>query len=563
MDVVRKIEQLGSSDGKPVRPVKITDCGEISENKIGVSIGKDTGKKKKLGKVPSDDASDRDIRGRHKRSLKDTRKKRRRSSSSSDLGSSDSDYDSDSSSSDSDTGSDSGSSLSDSSSDGRHRKRRSVKRDRHKQRKKRKEGQKERKRGRYDKQSRRKSKWSSDSTSNTETDSVSSSTSSSSDDEKYDHVSAPKSKKLTTAKKKLIQSNEVGKNSSPHPTAKESVAKLQEEHKPKAIDANSSHEEGELSPNRNEHQDNQCGEDSKFQSERSANHHSRLDNVNTSRKGTPSPKRRPNNSCSPICMSPENASQSLRIRNDGRSPARKSGELDHGRSSRSPLVSHVQKAVEPSSNNRGRDLSRSRSPNGVPKRVRKGRGFTERYSFARRYRTPSPDRSPLQSYPYGGIHNNERKYDRYSSYRGYSEQSRYGYSRSSPRGRSPPRYGGRKGRSRSISSSLGRRRNYRGHSRSQSPIRSPSPRERPPPISKGLKSRLGPRVGDVHSVDKGRYRSHSSSRSRSLESSLSKSPDALPPKRRGRTASRSRSSSPSGRGGLVSYGDASPDIETR
>jgi peptidyl-prolyl isomerase G (cyclophilin G) len=45
-------------------------------------------------------------------------------------------------------------------------------------------------------------------------------------------------------------------------------------------------------------------------------------------------------------------------------------------------------------------LSRSASPDASPKRIRRGRGFSERYSYARRYRTPS--RSPVRSYRYNG-----------------------------------------------------------------------------------------------------------------------------------------------------------------
>lgn len=81
--------------------------------------------------------------------------------------------------------------------------------------------------------------------------------------------------------------------------------------------------------------------------------------------------------------------------------------------SRSPIRSPAGKGSQPSASNHGRDLSRSRSPGGTQKRVRKGRGFTERYSFVRKYRTPSPERSPDRSYRYGGrniqrYNNNDR-----------------------------------------------------------------------------------------------------------------------------------------------------------
>lgn len=79
------------------------------------------------------------------------------------------------------------------------------------------------------------------------------------------------------------------------------------------------------------------------------------------------------------------------------------------RPTRSPTVSPVRKAPEPSASNHDRDLSQSHSPNGTPKRVKKGRGFTERYSFARRYRTPSPEHSPpRRGYRYGGRNVQER-----------------------------------------------------------------------------------------------------------------------------------------------------------
>lgn len=93
-------------------------------------------------------------------------------------------------------------------------------------------------------------------------------------------------------------------------------------------------------------------------------------------------------------------------RSVSRSPKRK---LNRSRSSlsRSPKrnvrldeQSPAHRVPEPSASNRARGISRSQSPNGEPKRVRKGRGFTDRYSFARRYRTP--ERSPSRPYLFGG-----------------------------------------------------------------------------------------------------------------------------------------------------------------
>ena len=43
MDLVKKIEQVGTADGKPVQPVKIIDCGETSEKKIQQTAVKEKG----------------------------------------------------------------------------------------------------------------------------------------------------------------------------------------------------------------------------------------------------------------------------------------------------------------------------------------------------------------------------------------------------------------------------------------------------------------------------------------------------------------------------------------
>eukprot|EP00258_Populus_trichocarpa_P035724 XP_024451743.1 peptidyl-prolyl cis-trans isomerase CYP63 isoform X1 [Populus trichocarpa] len=543
MDMVKKIEQAGSAGGQPAGPVKIVDCGETSESKIEDSVGKDSGKNKKSGK-PTDDGPGDKVRGRSKKSLKDARKKRKRrySSSSSDSEPSSSESDSDSSSS---------------SSDGRHKKkRRSAKKDKYHRGRKLKYRQRERKRGRRDRRSRRKSKWSSESASDTETDS-----SSSSNDESP--VSARKTDNSTQAGKKSNQSPDARGKFSTHLSVKEAVVEQQQRNdKPKTAEASSSHEEGELSPKNNTHLNNGHGTNSKLCT--SPNRHSYSDDSDKSRRAIPSSKSRPNNSHrSSPSMSPEEVSRSARFRTDSRSPVRKSGELSQGRSSRSPLGSPANKGHhEPSMSNHGQGLSHSRSPNGTPKRIRKGRGFTERYAYARKYRTPSPERTPWRSYHYGGRNIDGRNRDRLSSYRSYSERSPPRRNRSPPRGRSPPRYGRRRSRSRSRSVSNspgGYRGRYRDRSGKQSPRRSPTPRDKRPAISEGLKSRLGPRADDQSFPNKGRPRSRSSSRSNSRGSSLSRSPDSVPPKRQGRAASRSRSSSPSGQQGLVAYGDASPD----
>lgn len=510
LDIVKKIEQVGTGDGKPAQPVKIIDCGEFSESKI--QDGKEKVKKKKASHVSSsEDSSDGDTVRRHKKSSKKRRQKRKRRYPSSDSSGSDSDSDSYSSESDSDSDSESSPSESSSSGDRRRRKRKPVKRGKQERGRKKKDGHREKRRSQRDKRLRRRSKMSSRSSS----DSESLSSSGSSDDERTD----------------------VGKKSLTPPSGKQTVMEQQSNHDLKKTDDNSSREEGELLLKNDKLQNNGHGTEAK--SNRTANQHPYSDNSSKSRSLTPSPKRRSSNrSRSSRSMSPKRI-----LGNDGRSPPKKLGDQSPAR-----------RVSEPSASNRSQGLSRSPSPDGAPKRVRKGRGFTERYSFARRYRTP--ERSPPRYYRYGGRSIHERTRNRYSSQRGYSDRSPRRHYRSPPRGRSPPRYQRRNRRSRSISRSPD---GYRGRYGDDSQSQSPSLRDKRPTISEGLKCRLGPKIDEEHSPAKRRYRSRSRSRSRSFDSSRSKSPKASPPKNHGKTVSASpsgsRSSSPSGQRGLVSYRD--------
>lgn len=122
------------------------------------------------------------------------------------------------------------------------------------------------------------------------------------------------------------------------------------------------------------------------------------------RSATPSPRGKPRPS--------RRSSRSM-------SPAKVSDRLDHNDGSpqieskeRSYPKSPSQKITQPSRSSPGRDLSGNRSPDGTSKRIRKGRGFTQQYSFARRYRTPSPERSPYRPYYQGG-RNFQGNRDRY------------------------------------------------------------------------------------------------------------------------------------------------------
>ncbi|XVF21694.1 hypothetical protein REPUB_Repub12eG0112200 [Reevesia pubescens] len=538
MDVLKKIELVGTGDGKTAQPVKISDSGETSESKIQNAVGKAKGKGKKSGKVPSSDGSDGQARG-SKKSMKDRRKKRKRRYSSSDSYSSDSDSDSDSYSSDSDSDSDVSASESSSSSDGRrHRRRRSTKRDKHQRGKKRKDGRRDRTKGQREKKSKRKSKWSSDSSTNSESESTS--TTSYSNDGKAGsrRASARNNRTSKPAENESPNNIDVEKNMSSQLSGKDAKAGVQR-NKFMVIEENS-HEEGELSPKGDELPNNGHGN-------KAANQRTYVDGSDRSRSVSPTPKQRSNSS--------RRSSQSMSPpKDDIRSPPRKSGEHNRGRTSRSPLSSPARKAP---TSNQGRISSRSPSPGGTSKRIRKGRGFTDRYSFARRYRTPSPERSPPRLYRYGGRNIPERNRDRYSGHRNYSDRSTRGRYRSPPRGRSPLRYE-RRSNSRSLSHSPVRYRGrYRDRSQSQSPIRSPSPRDKRPAISEGLKSRLGPRIDGQRSPNKDKSESRFS-RSRSRGSSHSRSPDISGPRDRNRKSPSpniSKSSSPSGQRGLVSYTD--------
>ncbi|KAJ8480204.1 hypothetical protein OPV22_023931 [Ensete ventricosum] len=263
-----------------------------------------------------------------------------------------------------------------------------------------------------------------------------------------------------------------------------------------------------------------------------------------------SPSRSPVKARRSVSRSPERS----RSRSKSHSPVQARSRPSISRNQGSP----VHRAASPPSNRR-RSLSRSVSPDGSPKRIRRGRGFSQQYSFARRYRTPSPDRSPVRLHRYGG--RNDR--DRYSSYRSYHNRSPPRRYRSPPRGRTPPRYRSRRSPTRSISRSpVG----YRGRARggySISPARGPSPATEKP-RSHGARDGIRPekRVSVSKSRSPSGSRSRSSSRSGSSSRSKSgsrSSQDTPSPKRASKEQSRSPSTSSYGKKGLVSYGDGSPD----
>lgn len=513
MDVLGKMEQVGTSNGKSTEIVKIVDCGEILESKTHGKTGEEKAKTKKSARqLSSDDGSDNPAKRKAKWSARDTKRQKRYSSSETDS----SDTGSDSYSSGTDSYSKSSETYSSSSSSyGRHKKRRGLsKKGRKLHRKNGKSIKKKNIRRKRLKRSRNSSESSSSSETSSSTGSLSTSTTNSrSDDENANGRGSPAHKDF-----KKVQI--------PGKAQRELQKDKQKEGNPS--------EHCEFPPKNDKVVNNGHGREQS--SDRAVARDVCSDPSNKSR----------------------NASPIAEVKPILRQCKQSSSLTPNGSPKRQQVGGNTKISVQT------RETGRSRSPDkqplhnesldGNPKRIRKGRGFTKEYSFARRYRTPSPQRQPYRP-NYGGRNIQQRNPERYSSYRNYSHRSpprRY----RSPRGRSPSSY--RRYRSRSVSHSpknsdlVGKQQhNRRASSRSRSPV------ERRAPISDGLKSRLGPRVDDHH---KRSSRVRSILRSRSNSSS----PDTAPRNqtKSARPASSHRSpraaSSPDGKRGLVSYDDFSP-----
>ncbi|XP_021770282.1 peptidyl-prolyl cis-trans isomerase CYP63-like [Chenopodium quinoa] len=517
MDVVKKMEQFGTSEGRPIEQVKIVDCGEVSSGKKETAVRTEKGKVKKMKKLPSsDDSSDGKARGRHRRFPKDRRRKKRKYSSSDSYSSSSSDQsdsDSDSYTSDSDSGSESDASLSDSSSssdDRRRKRKRSSKGPKRVRKKSRGSSKKSRRNG---KKSRRKSNRSSESSSDSET-------TSGSEEEKSRHRDSSKLKKKSSMSIEEQQ---------------------QKAHVQKAeVESEFSRRTEHISNNAN-------GREMKSEKLKESSYDGSREKP---RSQSPSPKK----------------IQEI-------SPRRDTSLSPYKGHDGSPEPQHENKVpaeepVLPLASAQNQEVSKStpENDNGEPKRLRKGRGFTEKFAFARRYRTPSPERSPRRPFNYGGRNYYDRNRDRFSSYRGGSDRSPRRRYRSPPRRRSPRRSrspshspndtrGPRRNRSRSPAHGSSLRRD-----RSRSPVRGSSPKERRPEISDRLRSRLGPRADNQRSPVKARSRPRSRSRGRSSSRSSSPNDGSLKHRKRGSASpTKSTSSSPVGQKGLVAYGDASPD----
>ncbi|KAL7112094.1 hypothetical protein ACP275_05G130700 [Erythranthe tilingii] len=556
-EVLKKIENAGDEEGRPAVIVKIVNSGEIHDDakRSNKKLGKDAIEENNHGVKR---------KGKHKKTSKKRRKRRKIYSSESE---SSTDTDTDSSESDTDSDSDS-SSLSDTSSSGDDRRKRGrrSKRDRYKRGKKKNRRHEKKRRKRRDKKSKHKSKRNSVSDSETGSKSGGSSQDDVAVGDVKHKISAGNSSPVVEKTSKIndkkwegadISDREDGEfpqENGDHPSngidmGVDSAQTAGRHHY--AVDTRPSKSRSRsASPVRTSTSPRTAVRSPSPSVSRSPQQISGRSMSNTPARsgGSISPRPRPparsrsqrsrsrSATVSPprrrvIRSPPRNSSKRSSLRSASRSPVR-SSRRSISRSpvrapprrspsqspSPSPVRAPSRRTIRPSHSGSPvsagrRARSPSRSPSVDGNRIRRGRGFSDRFTFARR----SPDRSPVRPYRYGG--RNDR--DRYSSYR-RSSPRRY---RSPPRGRTPPRYRGRRSKSRSPSVSRSPVR-FRGRRYSKSPIRSRSPvRRRSPSRSRSLSKSLSPR--------------HSSK---------------VNPK-----SSPSASASPPRKTGLVSYGNASPD----
>uniref|UniRef100_A0A803LFK7 PPIase cyclophilin-type domain-containing protein n=1 Tax=Chenopodium quinoa TaxID=63459 RepID=A0A803LFK7_CHEQI len=460
MDVVKKMEQFGTSEGRPIEQVKIVDCGEVSSGKKETAVRTEKGKVKKMKKLPSsDDSSDGKARGRHRRFPKDRRRKKRKYSSS-----------------DSYT----------------HPVMIGAGRERDLQ--KARSGCGKRVGGaarKVDVMGRNLDESLTGASSESSSDSE---TTSGSEEEKSRHRDSSKLKKKSSMSIEEQQ---------------------QKAHVQKAeVESEFSRRTEHISNNAN-------GREMKSEKLKESSYDGSREKP---RSQSPSPKK----------------IQEI-------SPRRDTSLSPYKGHDGSPEPQHENKVpaeepVLPLASAQNQEVSKStpENDNGEPKRLRKGRGFTEKFAFARRYRTPSPERSPRRPFNYGGRNYYDRNRDRRSRSPSHSPNDTRGPRRN--RSRSPAH-----------GSSLRR-------DRSRSPVRGSSPKERRPEISDRLRSRLGPRADNQRSPVKARSRPRSRSRGRSSSRSSSPNDGSLKHRKRGSASpTKSTSSSPVGQKGLVAYGDASPD----
>ncbi|KAL6647946.1 hypothetical protein ACP70R_015383 [Stipagrostis hirtigluma subsp. patula] len=502
VSLLKKLESVGTKSGTPTCQVKIVDCGEVSN--INSQDQLQGEKEKKPSRA--NDNSDDEGRVKTKKPPSDDKRRKKRKHYSSDSYSSDtSDSRSYSSNSDSESESYSSSSLdSSSSSDHRRKRRKGSKKDKRKS-VKRKSSQKKSKRKstRTKRRSKRSYGSSSDDSRTSKTDG------SSSDSESAGHRTKHSLRKDKENSKKT--NSKQGRTFEDVDKGKQTVTT-----------GNQSHD-GSKPPKKDENGDDD-----------------RSGNQNSEDRNDPGASSR---------VSPVQGDVNLT----------KPGKAD-GITGADTLEARTGTERNPSSNEpvatNGKDLAVSSADNGQPQRIRKGRGFTEKYAYTRRYRTPSPERPPIRPRYDGGRNDRWSNFNRYGRNDPYSGRSPVRRYRGSPRGSSPSRYP-RRDRSRSRSRSPVRRHD-RGGYRRPSPRRSRSPANLRRNVSNRPRSGRGgsgpAHRGDSPPVNRGRSRS----RSKSREPSRSRSPDAAPAKRESskynrRRSSSSRSSSPDGNKGLVSY----------
>ncbi|KAF8732128.1 hypothetical protein HU200_016093 [Digitaria exilis] len=507
--LLKKLEAVGTEEGNPSRQVKIVDCGEVSN--INSEDQLQGEKEKKLRKADSN--SNAEGRTKSKKASGDDKPRKKRKHYSSDSYSSDtSDSQSYSSYSGSESESYSSSSLdSSSSSDHRRKRRKGSKKDKRKPTKRKGKHTKSKKKSRGSKRRSRRSYGSSSD------DSISSKTdSSSSDSESGGHRTKRSSRKGKGSTKTAI--SEQGRTTEDADRGKQMVTAVHISH------------DGNKPSNKDEN-----GADG-----RSGNYNSedRNDPVASSR-------------ISPI-------QTDVNLTKPGGTDGNSGVDTAEAGMSRSGTERHPP-STEPVATN-GKDLAVGSAGNGQPQRIRKGRGFTQKYGYARRYRTPSPERPPVRPRYDGGRDDRWNTFNRYGRNGPYSRRSPVRRYHGSPRASSPSRYP-RRDRSRSRSRSPVRRRD-RGGYRRPSPRRSRSPAEQTRRDASDRPSRSGHGGsgaecrGSSPPVNRGRSRSRSKSKSR--DPSRSRSPEAVPAKRESsrynrRRSSSSRSSSPDGNKGLVSY----------
>ncbi|CAN6209477.1 unnamed protein product [Urochloa humidicola] len=507
--LLKKLEAVGGKDGIPTRQVKIVDCGEVSN--INSQDQLQAEKEKKLRRAEGN--SNAEGRIKSKKSSSDDKHRKKRKHYSSDSYSSDT---SDSRSYSSDSGSESESYSSSSldtssSSDHRRKRRKGSKKDKRKPTKRKGKHTKSKKKSRGSKRRFRRSRSSGDDSTSSKTDD-----SSSSDSESGGHRAKRSLQKDKESTKKII--SEKGRTFEDVDKGKQMVAAVHGLHdgsKPSNKDENGA---DDRSGNYNSEDRNDPGVSSMIDPIQA--------DVNLTKAGSA----------------------------DGNSGA----DTAEAGMSRTGTERHPP-SNEPVATN-GKNVAAGSADNGQPQRIRKGRGFTQKYGYARRYRTPSPERPPVRPRYDGGRDDRWNNFNRYGRNGPYSRRSPVRRYHGSPRASSPSRYP-RRDRSRSRSRSPVRSRDrggYRRPSPRRSRSRSPAEQTRRDTNNRPPRSGYGGGAPDHRGSSPPVNRGRSRSRSKSRDPSRSRSPEAAPAKRENsrynrRRSSSSRSSSPDGNKGLVSY----------